>query len=92
MSEHDPRSFNNLPCPRCDSTLFIALVRLKHKPGGGLVPDAGGYACAKCHAVTDAAQALQAYSLKLKQDLIRRLQDELEEDRPVAVVPGDKES
>ena len=72
----------------------MPLVRLRHKPGGGLVPDAGGYACVKCHSVTDAAEALHAYTLQLKQEAIKHLQQEMEQGYAAIgrEVPGDKDS
>lgn len=77
MSEHDYRSFNDLPCPGCGATLFAPLVRLRHKAGGGLVPDQVGYACLGCQTVVDAAKALQAYQLKLKREELESLEKEL---------------
>lgn len=77
MSDHDYRSFNDLPCPSCGGTVFASLVRLRHKAGGGLVPDPGGYACLGCQAVIDAAKALQAYQLKIKREELESLEKEL---------------
>lgn len=77
MSDHDYRSFNDLPCPACGGVYFVSLVRLRHKAGGGLVPDPCGYACLGCQTVTDAAKALQAYQLKIKREELENLEKEL---------------
>ena len=71
------RSFVDLACPTCDGTLFASLVRLKHKPGGGLIADPCGWACLACQQVVDAHKALEAYHLKQKREELRQLEVDL---------------
>lgn len=71
------RGFMTLACPKCECTVFMLLVQLKHRPGSGLVRDEAGYGCLNCHTKVDAQEALNAYQLKLKRDELRMLEDEL---------------
>ncbi len=77
MSEHDPRTFTTLPCPACDGIAFVSVLHLRHKPGGGLVPESKGFACLGCQTVVDIAQVLQASTLKQKREELRSLEEEL---------------
>ena len=77
MEQHDPRTFSTLACPACDGVVFVGIVHLRHKPGGGLVPEPMGFACQGCHMVVDIGLALQAYTLKQKREELRSLEEEL---------------
>ena len=71
------RGFVNLACPGCEGTLFAPLVFLKHRPGGGLVADPGGWACLHCGKTVDPQAALNAYHVKVKREELKQLEDEL---------------
>lgn len=72
-----PLEFVNLTCPKCDSMLFMPLVHLKHRAGGGLVADPAGWACVQCLVPVDAQKALEAYQLRQKREELRQLETEL---------------
>ncbi len=71
------RGFVNLACPGCEGLLFAPLVWLKHRPGGGLVADPGGWACLNCAKIVNPQEALNAYHVKVKREELRQLEDEL---------------
>ena len=74
---NDARSFVDLACPACGCIYFASLVRLKHKAGGGLVPDQAGWACLACQKPVDAQEALHAYALKQKREELKQLEQDL---------------
>jgi hypothetical protein len=50
-------------CVGCGGRVFVALVKLRAKAGGGFTTEPGGYACQKCGEKADVAQ-MQRVSLR----------------------------
>ena len=71
------RGFVDLACPTCGTTMFTALLHLKHRAGGGLVAEPVGYACLVCQTHVDMQAALNAYSLRVKREELKALEAEL---------------
>lgn len=72
-----PVEFSLVPCPKCEGTDFTVVVKLKQKPGAGLIHDQSGYACLACQTVVDTQSALQAMVLKQRREELRLLEEEL---------------
>ena len=59
------REIKDLACPRCEGTLFIAVVAIRHNTGGGTVYPPRGHQCLGCHEVIDVGEILRHEELQI---------------------------
>lgn len=77
-------------CAGCESALFVPLLVLSVKPGGGTVTRQAGYQCAKCSKIADIAEMQAAAHLREKRRELEALEKEIASVAPAATSSGKK--
>ena len=63
----------------CGGDLFLPLLKLKYKPGGGTVIEQAGHQCVACQAIVDNRYMTRLIEMNDKRRQLRELQQELGE-------------
>lgn len=63
----------------CKGDLFLPLVRLKYRDGGGTTTEPAGHKCGACGAVVDNAYMIKLIEIQRKRDSRARLDAEIAE-------------
>lgn len=75
---NEPTDYVVLKC-ECGAATFSTTVRLKWKPGGGIVTEPAGYKCAHCALDVDSAYLIRRQEVARKQRDLEAAKRELEE-------------
>jgi hypothetical protein len=68
-------------CSFCDGELFIVVVKLRSKPGGGFTTAPGGYVCRKCGTKADIARMQRETQRHQRMQELRALEAEEMQDQ-----------
>jgi hypothetical protein len=60
-----PIETRDLPCPNCNGVLFVTVVAIQSRQGGGTVLPPKGLMCVQCHTVAQMDALLRAEEIRL---------------------------